>query len=150
MSYKATGDFLDASLPLEALEKIAFWKDSYNNKNDNITDEEAHAGAEAIRKFYGYSGGVDGSNYIAKEPSYFEPVNETAGVIISNVDADVLEVDSTSDFGNIESDLIDSTVTTVKTIADTVTTESVDNGIALIGGVGIIIVLGFLLKGVLD
>ena len=65
--YKALGTHDDADLPTEAKNSIAMWQKIYTDamaSGDTAMANAAHEAAEAIRKEYGYSGGVDGSDYI--------------------------------------------------------------------------------------
>lgn len=67
-SYAPTGTYNDADLPTEAKAQIEAFKQAYDEaiaKGDTAAAEKAHAGAEAVRAQYGYSGGTDGSDKIA-------------------------------------------------------------------------------------
>lgn len=65
--YTPTGTYLDRDLPSADQTTINNFKAQYEAskaKGDQAGMSAAHAGAEAIRAQYGYSGGVDGSEYI--------------------------------------------------------------------------------------
>lgn len=66
-AYTPTGTYNDADLPQPDQLKIHEFKQLYDNaiaNGDTAAANEAHAGAEAIRELYGYSGGADGSEKI--------------------------------------------------------------------------------------
>lgn len=68
-SYTPSGSNTDAGLSAADAAKMQVYKDAYNKAQaagDTAGMEKAHADAEALRGGYGYSGGKDGSEYIAK------------------------------------------------------------------------------------
>lgn len=67
MAYTAIGTFNDAILSDEDKLKIANFKKAYSTATNQQQKDDAHAGAEAIRANYGYSGGGDGTQYIKLE-----------------------------------------------------------------------------------
>lgn len=67
MAYKPLGTYQDRDLNAQDLAKVNEYKAQYEAakaRNDPDGMREAHAGAEAIRKGWGYSGGSDGSDLI--------------------------------------------------------------------------------------
>ena len=66
-TYNPTGTYNDSGLPSTAKAEIQKEKDGYNAAKaagDTATAKKHHDRAEEIRKMWGYSGGVDGSEYI--------------------------------------------------------------------------------------
>ena len=67
-TYKPQGTYNDVGLSPEDLAKVnaykSQWQNAYN-AGDQSGMDAAHAGAEAVRSKYNYSGGGDGSQYIA-------------------------------------------------------------------------------------
>lgn len=66
-SYTPLGTYNDAGLSADAQAKIEIYKNIYNEavaSGDMARANAAHDAAEALRSQYGYSGGVDGSDYI--------------------------------------------------------------------------------------
>lgn len=77
--YTGIGTHNDANVSQWAKNQINYYKDQYNNaiaRGDTKAAEEAHLAAEAIRAKYGYSGGADGSQYIALPDDSFEYIEE--------------------------------------------------------------------------
>lgn len=73
--YTGIGTHNDNTVSEWARKQIDSYKAQYNEaaaKGDKAGMEAAHAAAEAIRERYGYSGGVDGSDYIGLEQDEFE------------------------------------------------------------------------------
>jgi hypothetical protein len=67
-NYTPVGSYNDSGLSQWAQNQINNYKTQYNNaiaNGDTAAAEAAHKAAEAIRAQYGYSGGLDGSDYIA-------------------------------------------------------------------------------------
>jgi hypothetical protein len=67
-NYTPVGSYNDSGLSQWATNQINNYKTQYNNaiaNGDTAAAEAAHKAAEAIRAQYGYSGGLDGSDYIA-------------------------------------------------------------------------------------
>ena len=65
--YNPNGTYFDAGLPAEAQSRIKELQAQYQAAvaaGDMATANAAHAAAEAIRSQYGYSGGIDGSEYL--------------------------------------------------------------------------------------
>ncbi len=65
--YSPNGAYFDAGLPAEAQARIKELQAQYQAAvaaGDTATANAAHAAAEAIRSQYGYSGGIDGSEYL--------------------------------------------------------------------------------------
>lgn len=65
-AYQATGTYNDSGISASDKQKIDAYKQAYADaqaKGDTAGMEKAHAGAEAIRSAYNYSGGTDGSEY---------------------------------------------------------------------------------------
>lgn len=126
-AYAPTGTYNDADLPAEAQAKIQAFKQAYDEaiaKGDTAAADKAHAGAEAIRAQYGYSGGADGSekislvglgsndilswndiyNTVNPKPTYEEPTvnGNTYSAEIENILGEIL---SREDFSyNVEND----------------------------------------------
>ena len=67
--YTAKGTNTDSGLSAADMDLLNTYKTAYNNAaslGDEAGKQAAHAAAEALRAQYGYSGGTDGSEYIAK------------------------------------------------------------------------------------
>ena len=75
-NYTSLGTYYDAGLSAYAQKKVDEYKAQYDEakaRGDKEGMKAAHDAAEAIRAKYGYSGGADGSDYIAlpkTEPMY--------------------------------------------------------------------------------
>lgn len=145
MGYKPMGDFLDATLPMEALEKIAYWKKAFADPNDGISETQAHAAAEAVRNAYGYSGGSDGSRYIAVNIPTTSKTNDTN----ITVDAVKTETVANSGFTNIDSEIAGRVNSTVQAF-NSVDSQTVNDGVAVAGGIAIIAGIVILIKAVFD
>lgn len=66
-SYKPTGTYFDAGITGNDKDLLTQYGNQYNAAKlagDQAGMDAAHAAAEALRNKYGYSGGVDGSDYI--------------------------------------------------------------------------------------
>lgn len=71
--YTAKGSYFDADMSEADKSLIQTLQEAYNVYNslgDRAGMDNTHAQAEAIRSNYGYSGGVDGSDYIKLQKSY--------------------------------------------------------------------------------
>ena len=144
MAYKPIGDFLDATLPMEALEKIAYWKKAFADPNDGISEEQAHAGAEAVRNAYGYSGGADGSSYIATNITIPSVQSIQTNIIKEEAPKETI---ANSGFGNIDSEISGRVNSTVQAF-NSVDSQTVNDGVAVAGGIAIIAGIFILLRGV--
>ena len=79
--YTPLGSYNDANLYGEALNQINQYKNQYAQAQaagDTAGMNAAHAAAEALRAQFGYSGGVDGSDYIGLGYGYNNNVNSNA------------------------------------------------------------------------
>lgn len=68
MAYKPTGNYNDQIVNQSDKAQIAAYQDAYNKakaSGNTAGMNAAHAGAEAIRANYGYSGTADGSGYVS-------------------------------------------------------------------------------------
>lgn len=68
MAYKPTGNYNDQIVNQSDKAQIAAYQDAYNKakaSGNTAGMQAAHAGAEAIRANYGYSGTTDGSGYVS-------------------------------------------------------------------------------------
>lgn len=92
--YSSTGTFYDSGMSQADLAKINSFKAAYEIAKANGDTEgmaNAHAGAEAIRAQYGYSGSADGSEYLGIEmpvdqiPMTGLPVYEAQVGAVNNV-----------------------------------------------------------------
>jgi len=138
--YKPLGDFLDATLPIEALEKIAFLKKAYDDPNDGISKESAHAAAESIRNVYGYSGGGDGSKYIATNIIPSNTVNPIVTPTIEVKQDSKSETVANDGFGNVETNIAKS--------IPTISPETANDSVAVFGGIALVIAFVVMVKAV--
>lgn len=86
--YTPLGSYNDAGLSASALSQINNYKTQYNNaiaNGDTAAAEAAHKAAEYIRQQYGYSGGVDGSDYIALEQKPISPSQGSSGFVYPTI-----------------------------------------------------------------
>ncbi len=84
--YTPVGTYNDAGLPSSALSKINDYKTQYNNaiaNGDTAAADAAHRAAEYIRQQYGYSGGEDGSEYIALPNEVYLPTQSSSQFVYS-------------------------------------------------------------------
>lgn len=68
MAYKPTGNYNDQVMNPSDKAQVAEFQNAYDKakaSGNTAGMQAAHAGAESIRKRYGYSGGGDGSSYIS-------------------------------------------------------------------------------------
>lgn len=74
-SYTPLGTYNDASLSEADKNAIKYYQQQYTDaiaRGDKTAAQAAHSAAESIRQGYGYSGGVDGSDYIGLEKAIFQ------------------------------------------------------------------------------
>lgn len=72
--YTGLGTYNDKGVSAQDQNLINYYKQQYNDsiaKGDREAAERAHLAAEAIREGYGYSGGIDGSDYVQLEKAGF-------------------------------------------------------------------------------
>lgn len=95
-------------------DKIADAQKKYNEakaKGDTQGMADAHAEAESVRNKYGYSGGSDGSEYIATSKNNTKTLND-------NIKATGKAADTVADSADVVSDAGDKAASTIKDAAD--------------------------------
>lgn len=76
MAYIPVGTYNDRDLSAEDKALVQAYQTMWQNAATDAERAAAHAGAEAIRSGYGYSGGGDGSDYILLQQEKEEPQRE--------------------------------------------------------------------------
>lgn len=114
--YTPTGSYFDSGMSQSDLAAINSLKQAYEAakvRGDTAGMEAAHAQAEAIRAKYGYSGGIDGSEYHAVElpkdtlpkmglPVYEAQVNPTNDLYNASLQAQTQALQSAYDLNRLE------------------------------------------------